>query len=520
MLRLPDRKRIRSSAPAFLALVVASAVARALLVGAPSLSDESVHLLGSWTLMDGGRLYVDFVDNKPPLLYAAFAAPQAVLGRGIGAVRLLAFLLVVPLTGLAASAILGHGRRGRWAAVLYVLFSASYLPEDALPVHTELLMLLPAGWAMALVARGGPTAGPLRAVASGVLLGLAALVKPTALLWLAALPVAELRRREGTGRMAAAMRIAVAALAGVAVPLAATALVFARRGDIPELAEWTVFFNVRYAGAAIDPGEVALRAIRALLPWLTATGVLWWAYARGHRDHRADAPWALIDVLVLCSVPAVLVGWRFFGHYFLQALFPLCLGAAPQAARLSARPWTRAAKIAGSVVALTVVGFGAANAWLLHAREDVIEETFPLHREVAAFLEADPCRAGASLFVWGIAPRLYVATGIGPASRFVLPQETISGYRPGRRDPDRSTVREAHRALLLSELRDHGATYILDLAPSGYHRWEAFPLTSFPELYALVRERYEIAGVVSGVVVHRLGGCVDNVGTRHRSEDG
>jgi hypothetical protein len=32
-------------------------------------------------------------------------------------------------------------------------------------------------------------------------------------------------------------------------------------------------------------------------------------------------------------------------------------------------------------------------------------------------------------------------------------------------------------------------------------------LTSFPGLYALVRERYEIAGVVSGVVVHRRRGC-------------
>ena len=27
--------------------------------------DETAHAVGSWVLLDGGRLYTDFVDNKP-----------------------------------------------------------------------------------------------------------------------------------------------------------------------------------------------------------------------------------------------------------------------------------------------------------------------------------------------------------------------------------------------------------------------------------------------------------------------
>jgi hypothetical protein len=486
-------------------LIAMSAITRALLIGAPALSDEAVHLIGSWTVLDGGRLYVDFVDNKPPLLYAAFAAPQAVLGRGIVAVRLLAFLLVVPLTGLAASAMLGHGARGRWAAALYVLFSASYLPADALPVHTELVMLLPAGWAFALLGPGRPV-NLLRSGAAGLLLGVAALVKPTAALWLASVPLAELPDRR-PGRVTAAVRVAVAALAGFAFPVAATGLLFARSGSLGELVHWTLLGNLRYIGTSLEPGEGLARAARGLLPWLVTTGVLWWAHARARRERAPDVPWTRIDSLVLCSLPAVLAGWRFFGHYFLQLLFPLCLGAGPAAARLAQRPWGRASKAAGSILALVVVGFGAANAWLLHVRHDVIEETFPLPRQVAGFLAADACHDGARLFVWGIAPGLYVTTQLRPASRFVLPQETISGYRPGRVGADRSTVSEKDRELLISDLREHDATYILDMAPSGYHRWESFPLTSFPALLALVRERYEIAGVISGVVVHRRRGC-------------
>ncbi len=460
-------------------LVAASAVVRAPLVAAPPISDESAHLLGSWTLLDGGRLYVDFVDNKPPLLYGAYASAQAVLGRGLGSVRLVAVLLLVPLTALAASAFFAHDRRGVLAALLYVLLSAAMVPEDALPVHAELVMLLPAAWAVVLLAGGEATGRRAwRDVAGGALLGLAALVKPTALLWLGAAPLGVLMRDRSAGGVRAAARAGLLAAAGLALPLAATVLVFARAGTLGDLVERTVLANLRYVGAPLTAVEWATRAARGGLPWLAATAAAWWALGRG-RGREEPSRRALVDALVLCAIPAVLAGGRFYGHYFLQLLFPLCLGAAPALARLD-----RAARAALGVIAATALGFAAANAWLVHARDDVVQDTFPLHREVAAFLRADRCHGEASLFVWGIAPRLYVETGLRPASRFVLPQETISGHQPGRRAAA-PTVVEADRRLLVGDLEASAPAYILDLAPSGFHRWDRFPLTSFPALLDL-----------------------------------
>jgi 4-amino-4-deoxy-L-arabinose transferase-like glycosyltransferase len=187
------------------ALVAASAVVPAPLVAAPPVSDESAHLLGSFTVLDGGRHYVDFVDNKPPLLYAAYASAQALLGRGLGSVRLVAVLLVIPLTAFAASAFFGHDRRGVLAALLYVLLSAAMVPEDALPVHAELVMLLPAAWAVVLLGgRDATGRRPWPDVVAGGLLGVAALVKPTAALWLAAAPLALLLRERSAGGVRAA----------------------------------------------------------------------------------------------------------------------------------------------------------------------------------------------------------------------------------------------------------------------------------------------------------------------------
>jgi hypothetical protein len=481
--------------------VAASAAVRAPLLGAPPISDEAAHLLGSWTLLDGGRLYVDFVDNKPPLLYGAYALPQLVLGRGIRAVRLFAFLVVVPLTAFAASAFFGYERRGLIAATLCVIAPAAATAEDALPVHSELLMLLPAAWAAVLLRRREPSrpAGGLDVVAGG-LLGIAALVKPTALPWAAAAPLALLACDRSAAGVRLAARAALAAAAGVALPLLATVVVFAWAGSLGDLVERTLLANVRYVAAPLTPLEAASRAARGALPWLAATAPLWWAWARG-RSGASGFPRGLVNGLLLLSIPAVLVGGRFYGHYFLQALFPLCLAAAP----VLARP-ERPARTALSVFGVTVAGFTLVNAWLVHARDDVVEDTHPLHRNVATFVRADPCFAGATLFVWGLAPRLYVEIGLAPASRFVLPQETISGHQPGRRAPS-SRVRAEDRRLLLEDLERRSATYILDLAPSGFHRWDRFPLTTFPELLDLVRREYEIAGVVDGVVIHRRLRC-------------
>ena len=362
-------------------------------------------------------------------------------------------------------------------------------------------MLLPSAWAVVLLGRRDPArADDGRDLGAGALLGLAALVKPTAALWLAAVPLALLARDRSVASVRLAVRAALAAAAGFALPLAATGFAFAHAGTLGDLVDRTLLANARYVGSPLPLREAAARAVRGTLPWLAATAPLWWALARGRREGR-DFRSVLAHALLLCSIPAVLAGFRFYGHYFLQPLLPLCLGAAPALARRD-----RAARTALGVLVVTVAGFTGVNAWLVHARDDVVEDTFPLHREVAAFLRRDRCYPGATVFVWGLAPRLYLETGLTPASRFVLPQETISGHASGRRSPS-SSIDPGDRRLLLQDLERSRATYLLDLAPSGFHRWNRFPLTTFPDLWRLVRREYEMVGVVHGVGVHRRRGC-------------
>ena len=94
--------------------------------------DEAAHAVGSWVLLDGGRLYTDFVDNKPPLLYGYYALAQLLLGRGLLPVHAVTAVVTVPLVALAASASFRHDRRGVAAGLLWLVYGASFLAHDML----------------------------------------------------------------------------------------------------------------------------------------------------------------------------------------------------------------------------------------------------------------------------------------------------------------------------------------------------------------------------------------------------
>jgi 4-amino-4-deoxy-L-arabinose transferase-like glycosyltransferase len=487
-----------------LALFVAvSLLTRGYLLGVPLLDvDEAAHLVGSWQLLDGKLLYTDFADNKPPLLYVTYAAAQLLLGRG-----LLAVLAVVPLTALALSAFFRHDRRGLIAGLLWLVSGAAYLAHDMHSVNCELLMVLPAAAALALLRDETEAADPRRAALAGVLLGVASLLKQPALLWLPApLLALALARRSLRGLIAPALAL----LAGGALPWLIAWGAFAARGGAEAFLYWNFVHNAAYAANPIAPAEALQKLGSQLLPFLAASAPLWWGLWRGRSATYAGA---LPGLLVLCSLPAVLAGFRLFPHYFVQLLPPLALGAAPYWEPRLRRPLPRDARLALAFTGLLLVGFTAANAWLYRPGSTVYEEASPLYARVAQRLHADRCGAGATLFVWGSAPAFYVAAELPPASRFVVPQASLAGYVPGNRgsarDPGlgRELIRPEHWDLLLGDLERNRATYVLDTSPAALHAWNNYPPRDFPRLEAYLKERYEAIAEVGGVVIHRRRGC-------------
>jgi len=315
-------------------LVAASLLVRAPFLTVPYLDlDEAAQLLGSWELMRGGTLYVGFVDNRPPLLYAFYALAQALLGRGLPAVRLLVAVAVVPLAAFAASAFFRHDRRGIVAGLLYVVYGAGFLAHDMHSASPEVLMLLPLAAALVAVSSLPPgSPGGLRLLAAGVLLGVGALVRQHAVLWLPAFALAAWTNGERASATSTPGRLGrlLALVGGFVLPLAAVYAWFAARGAAGDLVFWTWTHDVRYARNPIPPGEALERATSYLLPFLVATAPLWWAawLSRPGLGPR----WRWLAAAAAGSLAGAFIGFRFFPHYFVPLYLPLALAAAPSTA--------------------------------------------------------------------------------------------------------------------------------------------------------------------------------------------
>jgi hypothetical protein len=223
-----------------------------------------------------------------------------------------------------------------------------------------------------------------------------------------------------------------------------------------------------------------------------------------------------VTAVLGCSLPAAFVGLRFFPHYFIQLYLPLALAASPwTAAVLGRRPLPRAGRVAlgwalGMLAASTIV-----NSLLYSGRISVYEETRPVFRDVAARLHADPCYGRGPLFVWGFAPVLYAESALPPASRFIMPQASLSGYVPGNRASrsdavdTRGLVRPEHWDLLMDDLTRRPPAFVLDTAPSGLHGWGSYPMSEFPRLRAFVDLGYQAVAIVDGIWIWRRRGCAD-----------
>jgi len=503
----------------FVLLVVVALLTRAPFLRVPFLDlDEAAALVGSRVLLGGGTLYVDFADNRPPLLYGFYALGQAMFGDGVPGVRLLTALVVLPLTALGASAFFRHDRRGLVAGLLYLVYGAAFLAHDMHAVSPEVLMLLPVAWALVLLRDEPAACHAGRLLSAGVLVGFGFLLRQQAALALPALALVAWRAEQASLELplrlpSRALRIAALGL-GFAVPLGVTGLVFAARGAARELLFWTLVHNLGYAQNPISPREALERAASYLLPFVFVTLPLAWAAARAREAIGSPHRLRLLQGLFVFSLPAAFVGFRFFPHYFVQLYLPLALLAAPWTAEALGPPVSRAGRFAlawalGMLVASTI-----ANGVLYSGRVQVYEETRPVFRDVARRLRADRCYGGGPLFVWGFAPQLYAEAGLAPASRFVVPQASLAGYVPGNRGSrshgrDRGAlVRSDHWDLLMADLARRPPAFVLDTAPAGLHGWACCPMADFPRLDAYVRGSYDAVAIVDGVWVWRRRGCV------------
>jgi hypothetical protein len=445
----------------------------------------------------------------------SYAIAQILFGSSLAAVRLFSDVVLVPLTALGIAAFYRYDRSGRAAGAAFTVASACLLAADAHATNCELVMLPALAWSCAAFrGEGGPLA---RGLVSGLLLGVAALGKQPAIACLPALVLLDgareqqgpPRRPEGPWRSA---RTWTALLTGTLVPLLGAYAYFVARGSARDFVYWTWSYNLLHVRNPMPVADAVRRffemgtLIAPAVALLATPAVL-----GGAAMHPAPMRRFLWALLVATTAPALL-GARFFGHYFLPTLFALALAAAPQLGAWASRPYSRAgrryAAAAGVVWAIFTVG----NLVAYLPRTHLADAGDPLYRRVGKALASDRCDPGGTVFVWGYAPSVYHYSGRPPASRFVVPIDTITGYLAGndafeRGADTRDRISSTHWQWLMADLARSRPVAIVDFSPTGRNHWDRFSLDRFPALQSFVQSGYVVAQSVDGVVFYRRKDC-------------
>ena len=359
---------MRGSGRGWAALLVIVAVS--ILIRVPALiepwgADQSVFAFIAHGMLEGKVPYRDLYSSTGYgifFLYAglfrAFGDAMIVLHLADLAAALVTVLCVWaaarriagPRAGLAAAALQGVLGAGISFSTLYEMATAAG-PYWALAQRESFMAPLLAGSLLVVLDRGGdrPVGRPLlRAVVSGVLVGLAAVLKLTAVLFLPVLLIAPLvmardaRGLSDGGRAAAPVRShALALLAGFGIAQIPFLGYFISHGALGAMASALFLQGAAYAGLSRGARVETFVCGHAML--LGETLPVWaLALAGGARIVRGAVRGNALLAL-LSGLAALLSVWgqmKFFGYHFLVLMPFLCIlaGIGFEGAMLRGRP--------------------------------------------------------------------------------------------------------------------------------------------------------------------------------------
>lgn len=399
--------------------------------------DESLYFIMAEQWRAGHLPYTAVWDNKPIGIYTIFAAFQAVFGDHIFAMRLAA-VLAVAATGLIIWRMARHVLRDRrplmaelCGAAAGALFILTSIPDDGIAANTEIFMeaftCLGLLWALTPVGR----IGALRAIAIGLALGLAFMIKYVAVFDMVAVFAVMLLIPGRIGRGLAALtdviRQGLLFSLGALTPFVAAAALYAACGAFPVFLQASLLSNLRRVAVPVSGGG-ALGAYghQVALFLLLYAGLLWLMVeaVQARPCRRLLVAWVVTSALGVAS------GGLYFSHYFLQILPVLCVAAGLLLAAMVSLPyaaaragllalallslWPMAERVApdlGRMIAIAgrppVPGFG------------LLRDT-PV-RVAADLLPALAAAPGETIYVFDGEPILYSLTHARLPTRYVFP---------------------------------------------------------------------------------------------------
>jgi hypothetical protein len=341
----------------------------ALMLLLPLTRDSGLFAYAGKVILHGGLPYTDVAEQKGPALYYTYALAIKLFGPTQLGVR--AFFAIVALIGARLAAIVAGrlaGHRARLpAALCFALMMVQ--GDNTCPFFTgqaeDMLAVLTLG-VLALLGREEAVTSARRMGIAGVLLALACLYKPTAIVPVAAIAIVTLWQvmRDRTAAKAQSQSAFGAATITFSASLLLAAFAMLRAGFWNDFWEQVVVFNRdTYAPLSVKwtifgAGGIVAPRLRALI----VLGVVWLLWGRNQNVWQRRLVWTALLGHWLA------VAWQGRGLPYHWSPMAACLavvagcGVATIAERLDCLPWRRVARRVLPAAATIVLPWLAAPA--------------------------------------------------------------------------------------------------------------------------------------------------------------
>ena len=308
--------------------------------------DEGVYAYIGWGMLDGLVPYKHVFDHKPPGIYLLYSLvfllsePLALNVKVFASLYTLGtvlavFLLTRKIAGTTAACL---------SAFLFGVFSCGPKIEGG-GANTEVFMILPYTLAAYFLLRAIETGKRSSYFLTGLLTGLACTIKQVAvvnLLWVAGLFLVRMWRKDKGDTLAHVAADVIVVAFGVILPWIPFLLYFYLNDALKAFFYWQVSFNLEY----IDVGykylsnvALALGQMKTVLRengflWVLALVGLGFLYKQVN-EKKLLSPgggpalsrrWTVLFLMTtwpLFSFLGIMLGGRYYGHYFIQIIPPL-----------------------------------------------------------------------------------------------------------------------------------------------------------------------------------------------------
>lgn len=453
--------------------------------------DESQFAGFAHALMDGGKPYTASVDTKPLMIYWFFQSVFTLFGRynmiAVHAVTIMwTYLTTITLYRIAKEE--RSHVTACWVAILMTVFSTAYLPKFISTSITS-LMILPLSLAalMALKATKTETAlSYLQALLGGALVATGFLFKYQGGIQIVVMILFFWVLRKQTG-LTKSFGLSLMASVGFIIPVGLFLLYLRHTGVWNDFVLWSFEGSFKYIQAGKDTIPFVENMTKKGGLFVISTLLLWGLTLLRLTDknkplissEKLALLWFFFGLIPVC------MGGRFYGHYFLQILPPLCLMAGGRIEAFMKRSES-SKKLVLSLMIIPAIIFFVPRLSMARLEKFAPDDELTKQQHIGEFIKNNSAPSD-TLFVWGFATGIYFHAERKAVSRFLW-ADVLTGKVPGstlsnQKDFDTSAyINPKAWSFLMADFLAHPPTFIVDTASCDLHNYSKYPVEHYPDL--------------------------------------